>query len=95
MTLELPPRVPEGQHPSDFAGLAAEQADLENAIHDLLLRLEDHKYRWELCEFGLDDSGQTDRARAVIDHLQSAVHAGGPAVLDPLRRALWTSHHNG
>ncbi|MDT5283305.1 MAG: nitronate monooxygenase [Mycobacterium sp.] len=28
---------------------------LRNAISELLLRLEDHKYRWELNEFGLND----------------------------------------
>lgn len=56
MALDLPPRVLEGQRPSDFASLAAEQVDLENAINELLLRLEDHKYRWELYEFGLDDA---------------------------------------
>lgn len=56
MTLELPPRLPEGQRPSDFASLAAEQMDLENAINELLLRLADHKDRWELYEFGLDAS---------------------------------------
>lgn len=95
MTLELPPRVPEGQRPSDFASLAAEQVDLENAINELILRLEDHKYRWELYEFGLDATADPERVRAIIDQLQTAVHKGGPAVLDPLRRALWTSHPEG
>lgn len=95
MTLELPPRLPDGQRPSDFAGLAAEQVDLENAINELILRLEDHKYRWELYEFGLGDTEDHDRVQAVIDHLQTAVHSGGPAVLNPLRRALWTAHPEG
>ncbi|MBN7422884.1 hypothetical protein [Mycobacteroides abscessus] len=92
MTLELPPRLPEGQRPSDFASLAAEQMDLENAINELLLRLADHKDRWELYEFGLDASAAPQRVRAVIEQLQVAVHAGGRAVLDPLHRALYTCH---
>lgn len=92
MTLGLPPRLPEGQRPSDFASLAAEQADLENAINELILRLADHKDRWELYEFGIDDSADPQRVRAVIEQLQMAVHTGGPAVLGPLRRALYTSH---
>lgn len=95
MALELPPRVPEAQRPSDFASLAAEQVDLENAINELILRLEDHKYRWEVYEFGLDQAADRKQIRAVIDHLQKAVHSGGPAVLNPLRRALSTSHPNG
>lgn len=95
MALELPPRVPEGQRPSDFASLAAEQVDLENAIHELILRLEDHKYRWELLEVGIVDTVDPERVRAVIDQLQTAVHAGGPAVLDPLRRALFACHPDG
>lgn len=92
MTLELPPRLPDGQRPCDFASLAAEQADLENAINELILRLADHKDRWELYEFGIDDSADPQRVRAVIEQLQMAVHTGGPAVLGPLRRALYTSH---
>lgn len=84
-----------GQRPSDFASLAAEQVDLENAINELILRLEDHKYRWELYEFGLDATADPERVRAVIDQLQTAVQKGGPAVLDPLRRALRTSHPEG
>lgn len=95
MTLELPPRVPEGQRPNDFASLAAEQVDLENAINELILRLEDHKYRWELYEFGLDATADPEQVRAIIDQLQTAVHKGGPAVLGALRRALWTSHPDG
>ena len=92
MTFELPPRVPEGERPSDFASLAAEQVDLESAINELILRLEDHKYRWELYEFGLGATADPERVRAVIEQLQMAVHTGGPAVLGPLRRALYTSH---
>lgn len=92
MTLELPPRLPDGQRPSDFASLAAEQMDLEDAINELILRLADHKDRWELYEFGLDDSADPERVRAVIEQLKMAVHTGGPAVLRPLRRALFTSH---
>jgi hypothetical protein len=48
--------------------LAVEQVDLDNVINELLLRLEDHKYRWELYEFGLTDAAERRRVRAVIDH---------------------------
>jgi hypothetical protein len=75
--------------------LAAEQVDLEDAINELLLRLEDHEYRWEIYEFVLDNAAKHERVRTVIDHLQIAVHTGGPAVLDPLRLALFTCHPNG
>jgi hypothetical protein len=59
VTIELSPRLPDGQRPSGYASLAAEQVDLENVINDLVLRLEDHKYRWELYEFGLTDATET------------------------------------
>ncbi|WP_100462328.1 hypothetical protein [Mycobacteroides abscessus] len=76
MTLELPPRVPEGQRPNDFASLAAEQVDLENAINELILRLEDHKYRWELYEFGLDATADPEIAsRGMVDFGSGVVHA--------------------
>ena len=38
--------------------LAAEQVDLDKVINELLLRLEDHKYRWELYEQGLADPAE-------------------------------------
>ena len=95
MTIELSPRLPDGERPSDYASLAAEQVDLDNVINELLLRLEDHKYRWELYEFGLTDAGQRRRVRTIIDHLQLAVHTGGPAVLNPLRHALFSAHPDG
>jgi hypothetical protein len=94
VTIELSPRLPDGERPGD-ASLAAEQVDLENVINELLLRLEDHKYRWELYEFGLTDAAERRRVRAIIDHLQLAVHTGGPAVLDPLRQALFTANPGG
>lgn len=95
MTIELSQRLSDDERPSDYASLAAEQVDLENVINELLLRLEDHKYRWELYEFGLTDTEDRRRARAIIDDLQLAVHTGGPTVLDPLRRALRTAHPDG
>jgi hypothetical protein len=95
VTIELSPRVPDGERPSDYASLAAEQLDLDNVINELLLRLEDHKYRWELYEYGLTDAAERRGVRAIIDHLQAAVHTGGPAVLDPLRHALFTAHSDG
>ena len=95
MTIELSPRLPDGERPGDYASLAAEQVDLDNVINELLLRLEDHKYRWELYEFGLTDAAERRRVRAIIDHLQLAVHTGGPAVLDPLRQALFTANPGG
>ena len=95
MTIELSPCLPDGERPSDYATLAAEQVDLENVINELLLRLEDHNYRWELYEFGLTDAAERGRVRAIIDHLQLAVHTGGPAVLDPLRHALFIAHPDG
>jgi len=76
VTIELSPYLPDGERPSDYATLAAEQVDLENVINELLLRLEDHKYRWELYEFGLTDAAERGRVRAIIDHLQLAVHTG-------------------
>jgi hypothetical protein len=48
VTIELSPRLPDGDRPRDYASLAAEQVDLDDVINELLLRLEDHKYRWEL-----------------------------------------------
>jgi hypothetical protein len=95
VTIELSPRVPDGECPSDYACLAAEQLDLDNVINELLLRLEDHKYRWELYEYGLTDAAERRRVRAIIDHLQAAVHTRGHAVLDPLRHALFTAHSDG
>jgi hypothetical protein len=66
-------------------------------LNELLLRLEDHKYRWELYEFALTDATERRRVRVIIDHLQVAVHTGGPATnqayiytggsTPPLRRA--------
>jgi hypothetical protein len=95
VTIELSPRLPDDERPSDYASLAAEQVDLENVINELLLRLEDHKYRWEIYEFGLADGAERRRVRAIVDHLQLAVHTGGPAVVDPLRQALFTAHPDG
>jgi hypothetical protein len=78
--------------PSDYASLAADKVDLDNVINELISRLEDHKYRWELYEYGLTDAVERQRVRAIIDHLQAAaVHTGGPAVLNPLRHALFTA----
>lgn len=95
MVLELPPRLPDEQLPNNFVGLATEQMELENAINELVMRLEDHKYRWELYELGLDDTAERRRVRAIIEQLQMAVNEGGPAVLEPLQRALDTSHPYG
>lgn len=95
MTIQLSPHPSDDARPSDYASLAAEQVDLENVINEVLLRLEDHKYRWEVYEFGLVDGAERRRVRAIVDHLQLAVHTGGPAVLDPLRRALFTAHPDG
>jgi hypothetical protein len=95
MTIELSARLPDGERPSDYPSLAAEQLDLDNVINELLLRLEDHKYRWELYEFGVTDAAERGRARAIIDHLHVAVHTGGPAVLNPLRRALLKAQSDG
>lgn len=92
MTIELPPRLPDGERPSDYPSLAAEQVDLDNVINELVLRLEDHKYRWELYEFGLIDAEERRRVRGIIEQLQLAVHTGGPAVLNPLRQALYIAH---
>ena len=92
MTIELSPRLPDGERPSDYPSLAAEQVDLDNVINELLLRLEDHKYRWGLYEFGLSDAAERGRVRAIIEQLQLAVHTGGPAVLNPLREALYLAH---
>jgi len=93
--IELSPRLPDDERPSDYTSLAAEQMDLDNVINELFLRVEDHKYRWELYEFGLTDAAEHRRVRAIIDHLQLAVHTGGPAVLDPLRHALFMAHPDG
>ncbi|WP_269195208.1 hypothetical protein [Mycobacterium avium] len=43
MTIELSPRLPDGERPRNHQELAAEQMDLDNVINELLLRLEDHK----------------------------------------------------
>ena len=80
---------------SDYASLAAEQVDLDNVINELLLQLEDHKCRWELYEYELTNAVERRRVRAIIDRLQAAVHTGGPALLDPLRHALFTAHTEG
>ena len=95
MTIELSPRVPDSERPSDYASSAAEQVGMENVTNELLLRLEDHKYRWELYEYELTDAVERRRVSAIIDHLQAAVHTGGPAVLNPLRHALFTAHPDG
>ncbi len=92
MTIELSARLPDGERPSDYPSLAAEQVDLDNVINELILRLEDHKYRWEIYEFGLTDVAERGRVRAIIEQLQLAVHTGGPAVVNPLRHALYVTH---
>ena len=91
MAIELSPPLPESERPTDYAGLASEQADLFKVINDLIMRLEANKYRWELYEFGLTDGAERRRVRAMIDLLNEAVHAGGPAVIKPLRRAVFTA----
>jgi len=61
VTIELSPRVPDRERPSDYASLAAEQVNLDNVINELLLRLEDHKYRWVLYGYALTDAGGKSR----------------------------------
>jgi hypothetical protein len=51
--------------------------DLDNAINELLLRLEDHKYRWSSTNLGLLML-LSENGCAIIDHLQVAVHTGTP-----------------
>ncbi|OSC39071.1 hypothetical protein [Mycobacterium decipiens] len=92
MTIELSPRVPERERPGDFHSLAAEQLDLNDAITELILRLMDHRDRWAICALGLRDAAERERASAIIEHLQRAVRAGGPAVLNPLRHASYAAH---
>jgi hypothetical protein len=92
VTIELSPRLPDGERPRNHQELAAEQMDLDNVINELLLRLEDHKYRWELYEFGLSDTEERRQVHTVIEQLRLAVHTGGPAVLHPLRHALSVAH---
>jgi hypothetical protein len=46
--------------------LAAEQVDLDNVINELILRLANDKYRWELYKFGLSDATDSGRVRAII-----------------------------
>ena len=66
--------------------------DLDNVINELIMRLEDHKYRWELYEFGLTDVTERRRVRAIIDHLKQAVHGGGATVISALTHAKFTAH---
>jgi hypothetical protein len=94
VTIELSPRLSDSERPSDYASLVAEQEDPDNVINELLLRLEDHKYRWEVHEYGLTDAVERRWVRA-IDRLQAAVHTGGPAVLGPLGHALFTARLDG
>jgi hypothetical protein len=56
VTIQLSPRLSHSERPNDYASFAAEQVDLDNVINELLARLEDHKYRWELYEYGLADA---------------------------------------
>ena len=67
-------RLPDGERPSDYPSLAAEQLDLDNVINELLLRLENHKYRWEPYEFRVTDAEERRRVRAIIEQLQLALH---------------------
>lgn len=92
MTIELSARLPDGERPSDYPSLAAEQLDLDNVINELLLRLEDHQNRWKLYEFRFTDAEERRRVRAIIEQLQLAVHTGAPAVVNPLRHALYAAH---
>ncbi len=77
------------------ASMSDQDRDLDNVINELLFRLEDHKYRWELYGFGLADAAERVRVRTIVDLRQLAVHNGGPAVLDPLRQALFTAYPDG
>ncbi len=89
MTITLPPKLPEDDRPRDYAGLYAEFRNLEKVISDLLFRLEDNKYRWELYEFGLDENDpQRPYVRTAIDELNTAVHRGGAITVRAFNQAL-------
>jgi hypothetical protein len=89
VTIELSPRLPDDERPSEYASLAAEDVDLDNVINELLLRLADHNYRWELYEFGLTDAAERRRVRAIIGHLQlGCTQAGRPRLIRSVTRCL-------
>ena len=86
MTIELSPRLPDDERPSDYANLAAEQVDLENVINELLLRLtgwpNDHpdraEARWPAIEgtLGVNQDACPERVDCDI-HLQLPAPASG------------------
>jgi hypothetical protein len=91
-TIELSPRLPDNERPSDYASLAAERVDLDNVINELLSRLADHKIVGSPTKYELTDAAEAGAGDAITDHLQAAAHTGKPAVLDPLRYALFRAH---
>ena len=63
--------------PSDYASLAADKVDLDNVINELISRLEDHKYGWELYEYGLTDAVERQRvAPSLTTYRQRCTPAG-------------------
>jgi hypothetical protein len=69
--------------PQDYAGLRAELAesagDFTPVITELWPRLEDHKYRWELHNFGLPDGYDKQVVTDVIAMLVEALKCIGIA----------------
>lgn len=80
-----------GDRPEDFSGLHAELGELfsrlQPAADDLWPRLEDHRSRWELYAYGLEDDYEKLVALEIVDQLGSTLANLGNA-RERLRHAL-------
>ncbi|WJR34210.1 hypothetical protein P3F83_01815 [Mycobacteroides immunogenum] len=84
--------------PQDFAGLKAELAELTNDIlplaHDLRLRLEDNKYRWEIHHFGLDEGYDKSVVSEIVTCLGDTLRGLAAADLNLMDASLKADGHS-
>jgi hypothetical protein len=84
--------------PQDYAGLRAELATLVNdfspVINELWPRLEDHKYRWELHNYGLPEGSDKLVVADIIVLLIEALKGIGAADNKLIQAHTKADHHN-
>ena len=84
--------------PQDYAGLRAELTTLVNdflpLINELWLRLEDHKYRWELHSYGLPEGHNKLVVADIIDLLIEALKGIGATDNKLIQAHTKADHHN-
>ncbi|HEY2501028.1 MAG TPA: hypothetical protein VGI68_06310 [Mycobacterium sp.] len=84
--------------PQDYAGLRAELAalakDYTPLINELWPRLEDHKYRWELHNYGLAEGYYKLVVSDIIALLIEALKGIGVADNKLMQASLKADHHS-